>query len=196
MYERFFMRLNRIKKIPEIIEMNRHIQDTAAHAKMTDFVPIVVPGSAKSIVERMESKLADCGYRTSANPAGKKLPSVGNNSAVLMVEVYISVPRSVKTENPYFNVSDFCSLSMQWMCEEFLASNIVSAAYHESARTPHIHALMFPVTPDYRWSAWSMIGGRSRLREHQDCLSCFLAQLRIVRPNSILDYENSLNPDD
>jgi hypothetical protein len=58
----------------------------------------------------------------------------------------------------------------QWkfVCEEFGKENIVRFVLHLDEKTPHIHCVHVPLTPDGKLSAKRVMGGRMDLKGRQD----------------------------
>lgn len=56
----------------------------------------------------------------------------------------------------------------QFICKEFGRDNILRFSLHMDEKTPHIHAIVVPLTPDGRLSAKEIMGNKKNLSERQD----------------------------
>ncbi len=57
--------------------------------------------------------------------------------------------------------------NIDWMCRKYGKENIVRFTLHMDEKTPHIHVITVPITPDGRLSAKSYADGKKALRELQ-----------------------------
>lgn len=58
--------------------------------------------------------------------------------------------------------------NFKWVAKEFGKENIVRFALHLDEKTPHIHAVTVPLTPDGRLSVNEIIGNKKAMQERQD----------------------------
>lgn len=69
----------------------------------------------------------------------------------------------------------------KFLFEKYGERNIVSMHLHMDERTPHIHAVVVPLTPDGRLSAKEVVGNRDKLRELQDDYAEKMERLGLAR---------------
>lgn len=79
------------------------------------------------------------------------------SGAVKMLEV--GILRSEKITAPEFNQKEWEELSKQWLIDTYGEKNVISAVCHMDEHSPHIHAMVIPITEDGRLSARDMMGG-------------------------------------
>lgn len=65
-------------------------------------------------------------------------------------------------------IDDWVDDNLKWLSKEFGKENIVSFFLHMDERTPHIHAVVVPLTKDGRLSAKEVMGNRQVFSERQD----------------------------
>lgn len=58
--------------------------------------------------------------------------------------------------------------NIDFISEQFGASNVVRFTLHMDEKTPHIHCVTVPITKDGRLSAKEMIGDRKQMQQRQD----------------------------
>lgn len=66
------------------------------------------------------------------------------------------------------SLKDWTNSNYRFLCERYGKENIVSMALHMDERTPHIHAVIVPLTHDGRLSAKDVVGNKSDLKRLQD----------------------------
>lgn len=64
-------------------------------------------------------------------------------------------------------LNTWTSLAQSWLGQEFGAENVVSLSLHMDEKTPHLHAVVVPLTPDGRLSAKEVVGNREHLQQLQ-----------------------------
>lgn len=87
-----------------------------------------------------------------------------------------------------------------WLNHTFGEDNILQFDYHADETTPHVQAIVIPVTEDGRLSAKDWLGGREKLSKMQDSFAAICSPLGLVRgkENSkrkhtpIAEYHNAL----
>lgn len=65
-------------------------------------------------------------------------------------------------------LDDWTERSMAWLRERYGEANIVAAVLHKDEQTPHIQALVVPISDAGRLSAYTYTGGREKLGAMQD----------------------------
>ncbi len=56
----------------------------------------------------------------------------------------------------------------KWLCDRFGADNVIADTVHLDEKTPHLHAVIVPLTKDGRLSCKEVIGGPKQLQAMQD----------------------------
>lgn len=69
----------------------------------------------------------------------------------------------------------------KWVSNEFGAENIVRFSLHLDEKTPHIHAVVVPITADGRLSAKELLGDRIELSLKQDRYAAAMADYGLER---------------
>ncbi len=79
-------------------------------------------------------------------------------------------------------VQEWIARNMGWLHDTYGARNVVAAVFHADERTPHIQALVVPVTERDKLSAHQFIGGdRTRLVQLQDSYAAAVRELGLQR---------------
>lgn len=80
-------------------------------------------------------------------------------NAVLAIEhVFTASPAWLERAGPE-QVREWVARSLTWLEDLYGVRNLVAAVLHDDERTPHLQALVVPVTEDGRLSAHQFIGG-------------------------------------
>ena len=66
------------------------------------------------------------------------------------------------------DVKEFFDHALNFMKAKQDAATYISAVVHEDEKTPHMHLVFVPLTPDNRLSAKTIIGNRKKLTQWQD----------------------------
>jgi len=85
------------------------------------------------------------------------------SDAVLGIEHVMTASREF-----YARLDDWTERSMAWLRERYGEANIVAAVLHKDEQTPHIQALVVPISDAGRLSAYTYTGGREKLGAMQD----------------------------
>lgn len=101
--------------------------------------------------------------------------------AVKGVEICIGFSHKDMEANPFLDLDRFCELTKSWMIDRFGEENIAGITLHMDEATPHIHAVIVPITSDGRLCANDVIGGPTNLREMQSELAARLEPLGLKR---------------
>lgn len=64
-------------------------------------------------------------------------------------------------------LDDWVKTNEKWLRDEFGDKNLVSLALHRDERTPHLHAVVVPLTADGRLSAKEMMGNKTAMSDRQ-----------------------------
>ncbi len=78
-------------------------------------------------------------------------------------------------------LDDWTERSMAWLRERYGAQNIVAAVLHKDEQTPHIQALVVPISDAGRLSAYTYTGGREKLGAMQDSYARAMEPLGLER---------------
>jgi uncharacterized protein YcgL (UPF0745 family) len=84
--------------------------------------------------------------------------------AVIALSVYIAYTHGAEKTNG-FTIEEWEQAVYHWLCNYFGKDNVVSAYVHLDESSPHIHAIVVPVTPDLRLCAKDFTGGRKKLSQ-------------------------------
>jgi len=71
--------------------------------------------------------------------------------------------------------------SIDWARQRHGAENVVSAHLHMDEKTPHLHIMVVPITPDNRLSAKDYFNGKAKLREMHDSYHAAVAAFGLER---------------
>ena len=63
---------------------------------------------------------------------------------------------------------EYLESSYDWLCERFGKENVIADIVHLDEKTPHMHAIVVPLTTDGRLSCKDVIGGPKQLQAMQD----------------------------
>ena len=102
-------------------------------------------------------------------------------TAVKMYDLVISYSQESEKENPYMDVDDFIKTSFNWMKKNFGEENIYSAVVHFDEGTPHVHAMLVPITKDGRLCYRDLLGQPYLLRDAQTSIAKEMAHLGLQR---------------
>ncbi len=104
------------------------------------------------------------------------------SNAVLGIEHVLTASPEWFERASAAQVQTWVERSLAWLHTTYGKSNVVAAVFHDDERTPHLQALVVPVTAEDRLSANAYIGGsRTRLVELQDSYARVVADLGLER---------------
>jgi len=104
------------------------------------------------------------------------------SNAVLGIEHVLTASPEWFERASAAQVQAWVARSMDWLHTTYGTSNVVAAVFPDDERTPHLQALVVPVTAEGRLSANAYIGGsRLRLVELQDSYARAVADLGLER---------------
>jgi hypothetical protein len=88
-------------------------------------------------------------------------------------------------------LADWTERSMAWLRERYGDTNIVAAVLHKDEQTPHIQALVVPISDAGRLSAYTYTGGREKLGAMQDSYARAMEPLGLERgvKGSVADHQ-------
>lgn len=107
-------------------------------------------------------------YREVSNRIIRESGCRVRKDSVTAVEVLITAsPEFFEGKKPR-EVKEFFDYALEFMKEKQDAGTYVSAVVHVDEKTPHMHLIFVPLTPDNRLSAKTIIGNRKKLTQWQD----------------------------
>lgn len=104
--------------------------------------------------------LVDARIREASIEAGRNLMDA---DAVIAYTVYLAYTHGAEKENG-FSVAQWEEASLKWLQNYFGERNVVSAMVHMDESSPHIHAVVVPITPDGRLCAKDYTGSREKMQ--------------------------------
>ena len=157
--------LDRSKKVvnadPKLSQYNFHIEYDGTTKKMT----AVKGGYQESLKERIDKRISD-GY-THTNKNGQKREI--RKDAVRYIDIIMSAGHDeMMAVCKSGKLIDWAGKSFMWCAREFDAANIVDFSIHMDETTPHIHAVVVPITEDGRLCAKEMMGNNLHFRKMQE----------------------------
>lgn len=141
-----------------------------ANAKRTTQHMLRESDVANADPERAGQNMHLMGAKTSDQALGKmreNLPPKYRSNAVLAVEYLMTASPEFWEQATKEQRQDFYTSSMKWLTDKYGEQNVVIAKVHDDETSPHITALVTPVTADGRLSARDYIGGAGKLRKDQ-----------------------------
>ena len=88
--------------------------------------------------------------------------------SVTAVEVLITASPEFFVGKKPREVKEFFDYALEFMKAKQDAATYISAVVHVDEKTPHMHLIFVPLTPDNRLSAKTIIGNRKKLTQWQD----------------------------
>lgn len=101
--------------------------------------------------------------------------------AVKMIDMVFRVPKDELAKNQYFDVDRFCEITRDWVCRTFGKENVADMILHMDEESPHIHAIVVPLTKEGKLSAASYIGSPEKLRNMQTEVANQYAEIGLSR---------------
>ncbi len=98
-----------------------------------------------------------------------------------------AVEYMVSTSPGHFDPADretvkaWAERSIDWARQRHGAENVVAAHLHMDEKTPHLHIMVVPITPDNRLSAKDFFNGKAKLREMHDSYHRAVAEFGLER---------------
>lgn len=81
--------------------------------------------------------------------------------AVKLVEIVVAASPEFTTAGG--DIEGYLAKASDWLIDKFGRENVASITVHRDETTPHLHALVVPITRDGRLSAKDTLGGREKL---------------------------------
>ena len=81
--------------------------------------------------------------------------------AVKLVEIVVAASPEFTTGGG--DIEGYLAKASDWLIDKFGRENVASITIHRDETTPHLHALVVPITRDGRLSAKDTLGGREKL---------------------------------
>ena len=81
--------------------------------------------------------------------------------AVKLVEIMVTASPEFTTSGG--DIEGYLAKASEWLIDKFGRENVASITVHRDETTPHLHALVVPITRDGRLSAKDTLGGREKL---------------------------------
>ena len=107
-------------------------------------------------------------YRDVSNRIIQESDCRVRKDSVTAVEVLITAsPEFFEGKKPR-EVKEFFDHALEFMKAKQDAATYISAVVHVDEKTPHMHLIFVPLTPDNRLSAKTIIGNRKKLTQWQD----------------------------
>lgn len=107
-------------------------------------------------------------YREVSNRIIRESGCRVRKDSVTAVEVLITASPEFFEGKKLREVKEFFDYALEFMKEKQDAGTYVSAVVHVDEKTPHMHLIFVPLTPDNRLSAKTIIGNRKKLTQWQD----------------------------
>jgi len=108
------------------------------------------------------------------------VPTVRAN-AVLALEYVMTASKEFYADADRDKLATWTERSMVWLRERFGAENVVAAVLHKDELTPHIQAVVVPITEAGRLSATHYVDGAEKLHEMQTSYARAVEDLGLVR---------------
>lgn len=164
------LRLNKIKNRSQLSATQNHnlrlkpvanCDHTKSHLNITS--------GAKSYKE-LVSELEDRFFQYNIKP---------RKDAVQAVEVILSAS-SEFFENEEL-LKEWANENYRWARQEFGKKNLLQFTLHRDEKTPHIHLIFTPITPDGRLSCKDLYGGSSKLSALQNRYAAAMSKFSLKR---------------
>lgn len=108
--------------------------------------------------------------RSTSEAVGKlkeRLPEKRRKDAVVAVEYLMTASPEWWAKATEQQQADWVDKSRQWLVDKYGEANLVACTVHRDEATPHLTALVVPMTKDGRLSAREMIGDRDQMKRDQ-----------------------------
>jgi len=110
-----------------------------------------------------------------------RLPEKRRKDAVIGVEYLMTAsPEWFETATKE-QQAQFFDNSLAWLTKKYGAENIISASIHRDETTPHMSAVVVPITSDGRLSAKEFIGNRQMMKDDQTTFAKRVEKLGLQR---------------
>ena len=107
-------------------------------------------------------------YRDVSNQIIRESGCRVRKDSVTAVEVLITASPEFFADKKPKEVKEFFDHALEFMKAKQDSATYISAVVHVDEKTPHMHLIFVPLTPDNRLSAKTIIGNRKKLTQWQD----------------------------
>ena len=107
-------------------------------------------------------------YRDVSNQIIRESGCRVRKDSVTAVEVLITASPEFFADKKPREVKEFFDHALEFMKVKQDSATYISAVVHVDEKTPHMHLIFVPLTPDNRLSAKTIIGNRKKLTQWQD----------------------------
>jgi len=108
------------------------------------------------------------------------VPTIRAN-AVLALEYVMTASKEFYADADPHKLATWTDRSLDWLRERFGAENVVAAVLHKDELTPHIQAVVVPISEAGRLSATHYVDGAEKLHEMQTSYARAVEDLGLVR---------------
>jgi hypothetical protein len=175
------MRVEKIKTLGAVAAMGGHSERTretlnADPERCADNVRLVGSGDAMADVKARLDTLAPGRIRA---------------DSVLALDVFMGASKDWYDQQDAATKATWQASSLAWVRATYGAENVVGAWLHADETTPHIAALVTPITPEGRLNAHYFTGSASQLRAQQDSYARAVEPLGLERgvKGSVADHQ-------
>ncbi len=175
------MRVEKIKTLGAVAAMGGHSERTretlnADPERCADNVRLVGSGDAMADVKARLDTLAPGRIRA---------------DSVLALDVFMGASKDWYDRQDAAAKDTWQASSLAWVRATYGAENVVGAWLHADETTPHIAALVTPITPEGRLNAHYFTGSASQLRAQQDSYARAVEPLGLERgvKGSVADHQ-------
>lgn len=124
-----------------------------------------------TITDMVRRRFAEVQAITGTNPRKRK-------DAVIAYELVLTYSHNKVGE---IDEKKWEEENLKWLKEKFGDENIISAMVHMDETTPHIHAIVTPITKDNRLCAKDFTGGKAKMIQLQDSYAGAMSQFSLDR---------------
>ena len=115
-------------------------------------------------------------YRDVSNQTIRESGCRVRKDSVTAVEVLITASPEFFADKKPREVKEFFDHALEFMKVKQDSATYISAVVHVDEKTPHMHLIFVPLTPDNRLSAKTIIGNRKKLTQWQDEFHAHMAR--------------------
>ena len=115
-------------------------------------------------------------YRDVSNQIIRESGCRVRKDSVTAVEVLITASPEFFADKKPKEVKEFFDHALEFMNAKQDSATYISAVVHVDEKTPHMHLIFVPMTPDKRLSAKSIIGNRKKLTQWQDEFHAYMVK--------------------
>ena len=115
-------------------------------------------------------------YRDVSNQIIRESGCRVRKDSVTAVEVLITASPEFFADKKPKEVKEFFDHALEFMKANQDPATYISAVVHVDEKTPHMHLIFVPLTPDNRLSAKTIIGNRKKLTQWQDDFHAYMVK--------------------